>query len=249
MRPSPPLCIGDRKTAHAACQGGRVRLGSKPCEAPRHPSGPGLTTRRRRVLAWPAVALAGLFACRSGDDNIPQDSPAPREAPAPVAGPVASPAPSTTAFQVPDGGPARGVAFPDGGLASLPDVSAQAAWSPDGGAPLLPDAVNGVDPAATFDVRVRVRLPAARLVLLDAQDAIVASSGTTEVGPETVFRIVPADALRPGSTYLLRLEGLSARALVDTDGRSYEPLSFRLRAAGDPPPATRRKSSRRRSDR
>lgn len=194
------------------------------------------------AAAWPALLCClALASC----------SPAPGPAAAPVA-PDAGEAPASagplqsgdaTAPSA-DAGPVAAPA-PDGGLLPLPLASAQAVAA-DGGAPLAVDSASSVDPSSTFEVRVGSRLPDARLVLLDAQDSLVASGGSTDVGAETVFRLAPAAPLRPGSLYTLRLEGLPSRAVADASGRTYEPLSFRLRAAGDPPPSpSRRKSTRR----
>jgi len=160
-----------------------------------------------------------------------------------------------------DGGAAEGSSFdagpPPEGLAStatsavaaaplaLPPTSLLAI-GPSGGSPLALAEVSSVDPEATFLVRIRARLPEARLVLLDSQDVIVASRGDTEVGAETVFRLAPTEPLRPGSTYRLLLEGLAARELRDADGKSYAPLALRLRAAGEPAPAPARGKSHRR---
>jgi hypothetical protein len=104
-----------------------------------------------------------------------------------------------------------------------------------------------VEPSATFQVRVRARTEEARLVLADAQGAMVPSSGSTEVALDTEFQLAPTEPLRPGSSYVLRLEGLAGRIVRDVNGRGYEPVTFRVLVTGrqDPVPA-RRKAARHR---
>jgi hypothetical protein len=76
----------------------------------------------------------------------------------------------------------------------------------------------------------------ARLVLFDAQDSMVPSASDIEVGAESRFTLVPLEALRPGSSYVLRLEGISGRLVSADGGRSFEPATFPLETSGSPPP-------------
>lgn len=115
----------------------------------------------------------------------------------------------------------------------------------DGGLPLSLTAVSSVPPRSGFEVRIRVRLPEARLLLVDAQGAIVPSGGTTEIADETRFTLTPTDPLRPGTGFELRLEGLASRTPHGSDGRAYEPLSLPFRTTGDPPSAPPRRQATR----
>jgi hypothetical protein len=105
-----------------------------------------------------------------------------------------------------------------------------------------------VDPGSSFRVEVAARISDARLILLDAQEALVPASGTTEVGSSTRFTLVPAAALRPGTSYSLRLDGVAGREFHDDSGRGYRPLSLPLRATGQPPaPSRTKKRSKRKA--
>ena len=217
-------------------------------EAPTNPRG------RDPGSAWRAGARSGgaslvlvlaLLACQSTE--------APPE-PGATATMSAAPDASSGAATSADGGRGVEVRADGGGAPADPAASrvvpllplaGALASRPGGTTPLGPDGVADVDPSATFEVRVGARVPAARMLLLDAQDAIVASSSSTEIGPESVFRLSPAEPLRSGSSYVLRLEGLHSRAVLDADGHSYGPLSLRLRVTGDPPAAPGRRSRKR----
>lgn len=98
--------------------------------------------------------------------------------------------------------------------------------------PLDAAGVTAPGPAPSFEVRADAVLPGARLVLVDAQDQLVAGSADTEVGTDSRFTFVPSDPLRPGGSYLLRLEGLSGPAVTTPDGRTYLPASFPIQAPG-----------------
>lgn len=105
------------------------------------------------------------------------------------------------------------------------------------GAPLARDGESLVDPSATFRVEVGVPLAGARLALYDAQEALVTSDGLAEIGSAgSRFTLSPRPPLRPGSRYVLRLEGASEREIRDLSGLSYRPLTFPLRTTGEPPP-------------
>jgi len=177
-----------------------------------------------RVFTAACAATAALASC-SGES-----APSPAEGARPGAGepadggsPLSTPAtthPATTVVPVP-----------------LPVELAQARDGSDA-TTLAPDAATTVAPSSSFALRVRARVPEARLVLLDAQDAIVPGSGSAEVDASTFFELAPAAPLRPGANYTLRLEGLAGRTVRDASGRLYEPASFRVVAAGkaDRPP-------------
>jgi hypothetical protein len=130
--------------------------------------------------------------------------------------------------------------------APLPVLSA-AARAPGASVPLTAGSPTSVEPTSSFEVRIGARLRSARLVLLDAQDAMVPSVSDIEVGTETVMTLVPDDVLRPGSTYLVRVEGLSGRLLQSDGGKSFEPAGFPLQTTGTAPPkAPPKKSGKRR---
>ena len=102
--------------------------------------------------------------------------------------------------------------------------------------PLSPGSAALIEPASTFEIRVGAPARDARLVLFDAQDALVPATVEAEVGAESRFALVPLDPLRPGGAYLLRLEGLGGRLVRSDDGRSFEPLVLPLQITGSPPP-------------
>lgn len=114
------------------------------------------------------------------------------------------------------------------------------------GIPLARDGESAVDPSATFRVEVGVPLAGARLALYDAEEALVPSEGLAEIGTAgSVFTLSPRPPLRPGSRYVLRLEGAAEQEIRDLSGRSYRPLTFPLRTTGEPvpdaPPRKKRK--------
>jgi hypothetical protein len=93
-----------------------------------------------------------------------------------------------------------------------------------------------VDPVSAFEVRVSAPVRDARLVLLDAQDLVVPAVVESEVGAESRFTLVPLDPLRPGSVFLLRLEGVGGRLVRSDGGVAFEPLVLPLHILGTPPP-------------
>jgi hypothetical protein len=123
------------------------------------------------------------------------------------------------------------------------------ALEPSARIPLAPGAEAVVDPRATFELELAARTPDARLVLVDAHDDFVAASSSREVGASTRLTLVPAAPLVAGSRYTLRLDGVSARALHDEAGRSYDPLTLPLLAAGTPPPPEPKKPARKKRHR
>jgi hypothetical protein len=126
-------------------------------------------------------------------------------------------------------------------------VTSAEARVPGASVPLATGTRTTVEPASTFEVRASVGLRGARLVLLDAQDAIVPSASDIEVGSESRFTLVPEETLRPGSAYVLRLEGIAGRVVSADGGRSFEPATFPLETSGTPPPrASPQKAKRRR---
>ena len=112
---------------------------------------------------------------------------------------------------------------------------------------IAPDASALVEPAASFEVRLPIAVRGARLVLLDARDAVVPSNESAEVGGSTSrFTLVPMEPLTPGSRYVLRVEGLESRMVKSDDGRAFEPLAVPFRVAGEPPPAPPKKAKKKR---
>lgn len=104
-----------------------------------------------------------------------------------------------------------------------------------------------LDPGSTFEIRLPFAARGARLVLLDARDAMVPSSADAEVGATSRFTLVPLEPLLPGSRYVLRLEGLESRLVKSDDGRSFEPLAAPFQVAGEPPPAPPKKAKKKRT--
>ncbi|HET7824773.1 MAG TPA: hypothetical protein VFK90_05550 [Anaeromyxobacter sp.] len=117
----------------------------------------------------------------------------------------------------------------------LAPLSRAVVVEPSGSSALSPASETVVDPGSTFQVELGVRIPDARLVLLDAADAHVPARSTHEVGDKTQLALAPAQPLAPGSRYVLRVEGATSRELRDGD-RAWAPLSFPLLTAGTPPP-------------
>ncbi len=106
-----------------------------------------------------------------------------------------------------------------------------------------------VDPAASFEVEVAVRLEDGRLSLLDERDAMVASEGTVALGRRTSrYHLTPAAPLRPGAAYTLHLDGAETREPHDAGGKAYAPLAVELRTSvpAAPPAPAARKGKRRR---
>jgi hypothetical protein len=114
--------------------------------------------------------------------------------------------------------------------------------------PLSRDSSTLIDPGASFRVEIGVPLLDGRLALHDEQDAMVASSGTSEVGSAwTRYGLVPDEPLRPGTSYTLRVDGSNASEVHGLDGRAFSPLVLHLQTTGvAPPPARPAKRQRRR---
>ncbi len=115
--------------------------------------------------------------------------------------------------------------------------------------PIARDGSTSVDPAAAFRVEIAVHLADGRMALHDEQDAMVASSGTTEIGASwTSYRLVPEEPLRPGTSYALWIDGAVTREAHDPSGRAYGPVVLKLKTTGERPAApTRKKRGRPRS--
>jgi hypothetical protein len=113
--------------------------------------------------------------------------------------------------------------------------------------PLARDGVTLIDPEAWFRVEVAAHLTDGRLALHDEQDAMVASSGTTEAGDGwTKYQLRPDDALRPGTTYVLRLDGAAAREAHDAAGKAYTPVVLKLKTTGERAAPAKKKRARHR---
>lgn len=222
-----------------------------------------------RLPALGTLVVVLALGCRESSQPAPAVG-SPSTSPAPGAGPTdAAAASSAGAAPVPVVAPAAG-----SGVQVLPPADAPAqereagrladpgpapsaatlvreavAVDPTGPIPLARDEETVVDPAASFRVELRGEVPDGRLVLLDAADAIVPSSGTREVGATTRFTLAPAAKLVPGSRYVLRLDGARAREIQDVAGRTFAPLNLTVLVAGEPPkpepkPAPKRKRRR-----
>ena len=147
------------------------------------------------------------------------------------------------------GGEAGAQAVPDGGARPLPLLAAEALLADGGATPLSPDGPSLVDPGSGFRVAVGAELTDARLALLDGADAAVPSAGTMEIGTVSRFSLSPSQPLRPGSSYLLRLDGATSREIHGSRGETFVPLVLQLRTTGEPPPARHRRGKRVRSRR
>jgi len=183
--------------------------------------GTGQFLRFRGVAVAALLALPlGLLACRPGAGGPSATGPTGATGTSPPAEPGA----------VTGGAPIGATGSP----AAPQPVPVLFAVVRSGGSvtPLDPAGVTAPGASASFEVRAGAVLPGARLVLVDAQDQLVAGSADTEVGSDSRFTFTPSDPLRPGGSYLLRLEGLSGPAVTTPDGRSYLPASFPVQAPG-----------------
>lgn len=169
--------------------------------------------------------------------------PNPGAVPSPPAGPVAEPGlPSPSGPTGPSG--LAGATGPSGDpgpapLPQLPPLPVESVEARLGAvvAPLSGPGSEPVDPGATFEVRLPVGTRGARLVLLDAQDALVPSSSESEVAAgRSRYTLVPIEPLRTGTRYVLRLEGVESRQVISDDGRPHEPLAVPFLVSGEPPP-------------
>jgi hypothetical protein len=138
--------------------------------------------------------------------------------------PIAPPAPAPTTPPVPSA------------PAALPLTRAQALEPNAATVTLAPGEEAVVDAGARFQLEIGRALRDARLVLVDAADAHVTGSEVREVGTTTVLELTPEPPLRPGSRYLLRVEGIDGGPIRGGDGVAYEPVTVPLIVAGTPPP-------------
>jgi hypothetical protein len=124
---------------------------------------------------------------------------------------------------------------PPAPVVDLPGAVAVAA-SGSASTPLVAGSETAVDPRSSFRVELPMPLPDARLSLLDGGDAMVASTGSREVGPATVLALTPAAALAVGARLRLRVDGAATRELQAADGRRFAPLEWPVVVAGAPAP-------------
>jgi hypothetical protein len=104
-----------------------------------------------------------------------------------------------------------------------------------------------VDPGASYRVEVGVHLVDGRLALHDEQDAMVASTGTTEAtGSATVYRLTPVEPLRPGSSYTLVVDGAVTREAHDASGAAHAPFVAKLKTTGERPAPPKKRGRPRR---
>jgi hypothetical protein len=202
-----------------------------------------MSARRPRLLA-----LALLAACSRPPPPPPspapaQPAPAPAEASPAPAGADAPPVPGATGdAAAPAPAPPPDGAAPAAGRSPAGPVTAaalvreavvlRAAGDPTA---LSTDAETVVEPDARFRVTLGAESRDARLLLLDAADAIVPSTASHAIGDETELTLSPTDPLVPGSRYRLRVDGAVGRELHAGD-RAYAPALYALRVAGEPPP-------------
>lgn len=116
----------------------------------------------------------------------------------------------------------------------------------DARVPLTVESEAIVEPGSTFRVLLPGRSDDARLSLLDANDGLVPSTTTREVGEQTVLTVTPRQPLAPATRYLLRLDGARGRDLHDAAGRPAGPVDLPLVVAGSPPEPAKRAAGKRR---
>jgi hypothetical protein len=193
-----------------------------------------------------AASTAAVIACSRGGAPVAPDAATAAQS---ISSTEASPtsAPSSTSSPTPTASPTP----EDAGNAAPPAVPLTATVVVVAGQelPIPRDGTALVDPAAAFRVEVGAHLTDGRLALHDEQDAMVASSGTTEVGPSwTRYRLVPDEPLRSGTAYVLRVDGTEAREAHDPAGRAYAPVTLKLKTTGERPaaPVKKKRGKRRR---
>jgi hypothetical protein len=190
----------------------------------------------RRVVG--VALLAVVTACSEASRD--QASEPARAAEPAVTAVAASSAPAASPAQTPASpaqpaqpAPATPEAPPP--LPALPVTRAEALEPAAAAVPLTPGEEAVVDAGARFRVELG-RALRARLVLLDARDAHVTGTSTRETGATTVLELTPEPALRPGSKYLLRVEGVDGGPIRVDDGTTFATLSVPVLVAGEPPP-------------
>jgi hypothetical protein len=201
------------------------------------------------------IALTMAACARGGSSGTPGAGQAtdagatePVTVPSPGGGPPLGTGPAFPAGLSPAGsqaGDAGAAPEADAGASEVAPVPLSAAVAVVSGqdVPIGRDGSALVDAGASFRVEIAVPLTDGRLALHDEQDAMVASSGTSEVGASwTRYHLVPDEPLRPGTTYVLRVDGAVTREAHDPSGRAYAPLVLVLKTAGErPAPAPARK--------
>jgi len=192
--------------------------------------GPAMAARRR-------FGLAGLTLCLAASSCSPSSPPTPVGAPPGPTGSSAAPVPESAKPTVDAPNPP---APPPPGTPPVPGpLPLQAAEARAAGVAtaLAVGSTVPVEPASAFEVRIPLQLRDARLVLLDAQDLLVPAAVDSETGPAgSRFSLQPQEPLRPGSAYLLRLEGVGGRLVHSASDVAFEPLVLPVRVTGSPPP-------------
>jgi hypothetical protein len=148
-----------------------------------------------------------------------------------------TPEPAGSPASIPVAAPPSPAATPETPPAPAgPPVTRAEALEPSAATvPLTPSEEAVVDAGARFRVELGLALRA-RLVLLDARDAHVTGTATRETGATTVLELTPEPALRPGSKYLLRVEGVDGGPIRADDGTTFATVSVPVIVAGEPPP-------------
>jgi hypothetical protein len=211
-----------------------------------------------RAVPRASLLFAALLACSRAATSpapaIATDAGAtapPALAPDPDAGaaPAGAPPTATTPAEG-DGGVPSPLALDAGSAtATHPALPVTAAVTTAAGqeVALARDGVSPVDPAASFRVEVAVHLADGRLSLHDEADAMVASTGSTELGASrSRYVLTPEEPLRAGTAYTLHLDGAVTREPHDGAGQPYTPLVLKLRTTGERPPAAPAKKAKRR---
>jgi hypothetical protein len=180
----------------------------------------------------PVAVPTGTAALPTASTTVPPASLAAEATSTPTAIPTASVAAESTATAT------SAAATPplQGPPATALPIREALALEPGGPLALAPASENVVDAATTFRVEVPIALDDLRLVLVDAQDALVPASATREIGAVTHLALSPTRPLVPASRYVLRVEGAAGREARDAHGAVYLPAAFPLIVAGDPPP-------------
>lgn len=176
-----------------------------------------------------AVIVVAATSCEPSARPVDQAAtPPPASAPSPE--PSATPSPSPAPAPAPAPAPTAPAPTP------TPTVRSALALEPVLMTALSASGDTVVDPASTFALELAHRLPDARVALLDAADAHVASKDVRELGATTRLTLAPEAHLVPGSRYVLRVDGAAVREMHDADGRAFAPIAFPILVAGSPPP-------------
>jgi hypothetical protein len=129
-------------------------------------------------------------------------------------------------------------------------IRAAVALEPGGASlPLVRDGDTVIDAGARFEVVLTITSPDARLVLLDAKDALVAGAEAHEVGQSTRLTLAPTAPLAPGRRYSLRVDGAATRELHDGAGKAFTPSALGIRVAGTAAPEPKEQQPARRKRR